>query len=186
MRRCAMVKRRAGISIEATIGRGCETGSKASVYWTRLAISARWGIHAALAGAEQVTTNRDRRSSMRDIAPNLTVSITALRRGKATFSGCCKSCTRARSASIILDPPAFIKRRRGIKQGMLAHRRLNEFPMRGLGRDALLISCSCSYHPSLHQLVAQIHQAARHLDRDLQILSLGGQGPDHPLHPATP
>jgi len=101
-------------------------------------------------------------------------------------SGCCKSCTRARSASIILDPPAFIKRRRGIKQGTLAYRRLNEFPVRVLGRDALLVSCSCSYHPSLHQLVAQIHQAARHLDRDLQILSLGGQGPDHPLHLAIP
>jgi 23S rRNA (cytosine1962-C5)-methyltransferase len=39
-----------------------------------------WGIHAALAGAEQVTTSRDRRSSMRDIARNLTVSMTALRR----------------------------------------------------------------------------------------------------------
>jgi 23S rRNA (cytosine1962-C5)-methyltransferase len=33
-------------------------------------------------------------------------------------------------------------------------------------------------------LVEQMNAAARHLDRGLQILYHGYQGPDHPIHPA--
>jgi 23S rRNA (cytosine1962-C5)-methyltransferase len=29
-------------------------------------------------------------------------------------------------------------------------------------------------------------QSSRHLDRSLQILERGQQGPDHPVHPAIP
>lgn len=29
-------------------------------------------------------------------------------------------------------------------------------------------------------------KSARHLDRSLQMLEQGGQGPDHPVHPAIP
>jgi 23S rRNA (cytosine1962-C5)-methyltransferase len=31
-----------------------------------------------------------------------------------------------------------------------------------------------------------VHGAGRHLDRSVQILHQGGQGADHPVHPAIP
>ena len=48
--------------------------------------------------------------------------------------------------AVILDPPAFIKRRKDIPHGQAAYRKLNQLAMNLIGRDGLLVSCSCSYH----------------------------------------
>ncbi len=85
---------------------------------------------------------------------------------------------------VIIDPPAFIKRRKDHKNGLAAYRRLNELAMRLLGRDGLLISCSCSMHLERSELVDILRAASRHIDRHLQILHHGHQGEDHPIHPA--
>jgi len=87
---------------------------------------------------------------------------------------------------VILDPPAFIKRKKNLKGGTAAYRRLNELAMRLLTKDAILVSCSCSYHLSRDDLVAQMFAAARHLNHGMQILKVGGQALDHPIHPAIP
>jgi 23S rRNA (cytosine1962-C5)-methyltransferase len=86
--------------------------------------------------------------------------------------------------AIVLDPPAFIKRKKDIARGQAAYRKLNQLAMRLLERDSLLVSCSCSYHLSADELLGLIQSAARHSGRFVQILYSGGQGPDHPVHPA--
>ncbi|HEV7985726.1 MAG TPA: class I SAM-dependent rRNA methyltransferase [Steroidobacteraceae bacterium] len=88
--------------------------------------------------------------------------------------------------AIVLDPPAFIKRKKDIARGQAAYRKLNQLAMRLLERDALLVSCSCSYHLAPDELVTLIQSAARHTSRFVQILHSGGQAPDHPVHPAIP
>ncbi len=87
---------------------------------------------------------------------------------------------------VILDPPAFIKRKKDRTTGTHAYRRVNELAMRVMKKDAILISCSCSYHLSLSDLVLQMQRAARHLSRNLQILGFGHQASDHPIHPSIP
>jgi 23S rRNA (cytosine1962-C5)-methyltransferase len=85
---------------------------------------------------------------------------------------------------VVVDPPAFIKRKKDMKNGLNAYRRINELAMRLIDRDGFLISCSCSYHLAREQLVGVMQGAARHIDRDLQILAHGYQSADHPMHPA--
>ena len=87
---------------------------------------------------------------------------------------------------VVLDPPAFIKRRKDLPRGQAAYRKLNQLAMRLLERDALLVSCSCSYHLPADELVGLIQAAARHNSRFVQILAAGGQASDHPVHPAIP
>ena len=58
--------------------------------------------------------------------------------------------------------------------------------MRLLSRDGLLVSCSCSHHLSIQELQGSIERAARHIDRFVQVLEIGGQSADHPIHPAIP
>jgi 23S rRNA (cytosine1962-C5)-methyltransferase len=87
---------------------------------------------------------------------------------------------------VVLDPPAFIKRRKDSPRGEAAYRKLNQLAMRVLERDALLVSCSCSFHLSAEGLVALIQAAARQNSRFAQILTAGGQASDHPVHPAIP
>jgi 23S rRNA (cytosine1962-C5)-methyltransferase len=87
---------------------------------------------------------------------------------------------------VILDPPAFIKRKKDIPQGVAAYRKLNQLALSLIDRDGLLVSCSCSYHLAPEQLTEAIQGAARHTARFVQILEAGGQSPDHPVHPAVP
>ncbi len=87
---------------------------------------------------------------------------------------------------VVLDPPAFIKRRKDQPRGEAAYRKLNQLAMRLLERDALLVSCSCSFHLGADDLAGLIQAAARHNSRFVQILAAGGQSPDHPVHPAIP
>jgi len=87
---------------------------------------------------------------------------------------------------VLVDPPAFIKRRKDMKEGLLAYRRLNQMALQVLARDGILISSSCSYHLSEHELLGACQQSARHLDRTLQVLEQGFQSADHPFHPLIP
>jgi 23S rRNA (cytosine1962-C5)-methyltransferase len=88
--------------------------------------------------------------------------------------------------AVVLDPPAFIKRKKDMARGQAGYRKLNQIAMRLLERDALLVSCSCSYHLAAEELQGLIQAAARHAGRFVQILYSGGQSPDHPVHPAIP
>jgi 23S rRNA (cytosine1962-C5)-methyltransferase len=87
---------------------------------------------------------------------------------------------------VVLDPPAFIKRRKDLARGAAAYRKLNQLAMRLLERDALLVSCSCSWHLPADDLLMLIQSAGRHTSRFVQVLAAGGQSPDHPVHPAIP
>lgn len=88
--------------------------------------------------------------------------------------------------AVVVDPPAFIKRRKDHKAGLAAYQRANQLAMRLLGRDGLLVSCSCSFHLSQDDLLAAVQRAARHLGRVVQVLEIGGQSADHPSHPLIP
>jgi 23S rRNA (cytosine1962-C5)-methyltransferase len=87
---------------------------------------------------------------------------------------------------VILDPPAFIKRKKDLPKGQAAYRKLNQLALGVLAAEGLLVSCSCSYHLAAEELAGAIQAAARHRGRFVQILEAGGQSPDHPVHPAIP
>ena len=70
------------------------------------------------------------------------------------------------------------------ENGEAAYRRLNEQAMRMLSKDGILVSASCSMHLPEDDLQNILLTSARHLDRNIQLLERGSQGPDHPVHPA--
>jgi len=87
---------------------------------------------------------------------------------------------------VVIDPPAFIKRKKDIPKGEAAYKRLNQLALQLLDRDGILVSCSCSYHMSADCLLGAIQRAARHVSRFVQVVEVGGQAADHPIHPAIP
>ena len=87
---------------------------------------------------------------------------------------------------VILDPPAFIQRRRDLKKGIAAYRRINELGLRLLAPGGLLVSGSCSMHLPRADLIVAMQQAAVRAGCQLRVVEQGGQGPDHPVHPAIP
>ena len=87
---------------------------------------------------------------------------------------------------VIVDPPAFAKRKKDLPKALAAYKRLNQLALRLLAGDGILVSCSCSDHVSAEDLEDAIAKAARSAGKHLQVLELGGQAPDHPVHPAIP
>ncbi|NDY42142.1 class I SAM-dependent rRNA methyltransferase [Dissulfurirhabdus thermomarina] len=87
---------------------------------------------------------------------------------------------------VVLDPPAFIKRRRDAAAGRAAYLRLNRAAMELVADGGLLVSASCSHHLARAELVDIVRRAALRAGRRARIVFEGHQGPDHPVHPAIP
>jgi 23S rRNA (cytosine1962-C5)-methyltransferase len=146
-----------------------------------------WGLSAAARGARATLVDASAAAleiAERD-ADRLGLEIETLQ-GQA-FDAMKALADDGRSfAAVIVDPPAFIKRRKDHKAGLAAYQRANQLAMRLLERDGLLVSCSCSFHLSQDELLVAIQRAARHMGRQVQVLELGGQSADHPSHPLIP
>lgn len=149
-----------------------------------------WGVQAAVFGAAAVTCVDSSAAALAMVTKNAALNgagdkvktlqgdafdiLTSLKQSGEKFD------------VIVLDPPAFITRRKDHRNGLAAYRRANELAMRLLNREGLLISGSCSLHLSRPELVEIIRASARHVDRSAQIIHHGHQGGDHPIHPSIP
>ncbi|HEY0635032.1 MAG TPA: class I SAM-dependent rRNA methyltransferase [Gammaproteobacteria bacterium] len=149
-----------------------------------------WGITAAVAGAREVICIDSSAPALDQVERN--AILNGVRETMGTIEGDAFEALKALRAEreqfdvVIVDPPAFIKRRKDIKAGSEAYRRLNQAAMQLLGKDGILVSASCSHHLSRDSLMDLLQQSSRHLDRSLQIIEQGHQGGDHPIHPAIP
>ncbi len=149
-----------------------------------------WGVEAATAGAREVVCVDSSATALDGVAANAELNGVADR--VSAIQGKAIDVLKALIAEdetfdiVVLDPPAFIKRRKDQKAGEAAYRHINEMAIRLLGRDGLLVSGSCSMHLTRDTLTDIVRGAGRHLDRHVQIIAQGGQSADHPVHPAIP
>ena len=147
-----------------------------------------WAIRALCQGARTATCIDSSHTALQFAARNASANGVAIESLRAdafdALRGLHESGTRF--DAVILDPPAFIKRKKDIPQGQAAYRKLNQLALQLIEDDGLLVSCSCSYHLAESELVAAVQSAARHALRFVQIIEVGGQSPDHPIHPAIP
>lgn len=147
-----------------------------------------WGVAAANAGANEVVCIDSSAKALDMVERNAELNGVSDRvqaiEGDAFDALKALRAERERFDLVIVDPPAFIKRRKDAKKGVEAYRRLNQAAMQLLGKDGILVSASCSYHLQRDTLRDLLQQSSRHLDRSLQIIEQGHQGPDHPVHPA--
>ncbi len=147
-----------------------------------------WGVQAAAFGASEVfcvdasafaLDGVERNATLNGVAEKVTCIegdvFAALKELKSS---------EERFDVVVCDPPAFIKRKKDMKNGEAGYRRLNEMAMRLLSKDGILVSASCSMHLEEDNLQNILLQSARHLDRNILMLERGGQGPDHPVHMA--
>lgn len=149
-----------------------------------------WGLRAAGFGATEVTCVDASADAVEAVKRNAALNgfsdrVSAIESDAFEFLKQARA-ERRRFDVVIVDPPAFIKRRKDFKQGSLAYRRINEMAMQVLERDGLLVSCSCSYHLQRETLLEAINAGARHLDRQVQVIQSLQQGPDHPVQAAIP
>ena len=147
-----------------------------------------WGVRAAHAGAGEVTCVDSSAAALDLAARNAqrNGSKIAMRKGDAFDVLEALARERAQFDLVIVDPPAFAKRKKDVPKALAAYKRLNQLAVQLLSADGILVSCSCSYHIGAPELQDAIAKAARAAHKHLQVLETGGQAPDHPVHPAIP
>jgi 23S rRNA (cytosine1962-C5)-methyltransferase len=82
--------------------------------------------------------------------------------------------------TVVLDPPGLSKRTKGPDAAMRAYRELNVRALRLLGKDGLLVTCSCSGKVSAGAFEEMLLSAAEDVRRPIQILERRGPAADHP------
>lgn len=149
-----------------------------------------WGLQAAAAGAAQVLCVDASAAALACLCDNATRNGLAERvqsqQGDAFEVLGALLEAGERFDVVAIDPPAFIKRKRDAEAGMQAYLRLNRLAMQLVAPGGYLVSSSCSHHLPEADFRDLLRRAALPLNRRLQMLERGHQGPDHPLLPAMP
>jgi 23S rRNA (cytosine1962-C5)-methyltransferase len=82
--------------------------------------------------------------------------------------------------TVVIDPPAFAKRRSDLPAAQRAYRDLNRRALALLADSGVLVTCSCSYNLSEADLVGLVRQAAESAGRSLALVERRSQSRDHP------
>ncbi len=149
-----------------------------------------WGIQAAVAGASEVTCVDASALAIDYVMLNaqhnsVTETVVGIE-GKAFDVMEALLQDGEKYDVVVMDPPAFIKRKKDHKNGLNAYRHANELAVRLLNKGGVLVSGSCSMHLAGQELVNLLRQTGRHIDRHIQLFYQGTQAMDHPVHPAIP
>ena len=82
---------------------------------------------------------------------------------------------------VILDPPAFTKSRKSVKNAVKGYREINLRAMKLVKDGGYLATCSCSHFMDPELFTKTIGQAAENVHKRLRQVEFRTQAPDHPI-----
>ena len=144
-----------------------------------------WSVYAAASGAKSVTGIDASAPALefasRNIEMNGAPTDASFIRGDV-FKVLAKFGREGRSYGlIVLDPPAFTKSRKKIREALKAYRALNRLALATVRPGGHVVTCTCSRlverDAFMHALVA----AAREAGRRARVVEVRGQSRDHPV-----
>jgi 23S rRNA (cytosine1962-C5)-methyltransferase len=147
-----------------------------------------WAVSALAGGAASALCVDSSASALEAAAANAQLNGFALetRRGDAFDVLAQLHAEGRRFDVLVVDPPAFVKRRKDLPKGEAAYRKLNQLALKLAAEQALLVSCSCSWHLPAESFPGLLQSAAQSAGVQLALIAQGGQSADHPVHPAMP
>ena len=83
---------------------------------------------------------------------------------------------------VVLDPPAFAKRRNAIHNAVQGYKRLNALAMKKMKKGSILFTFSCSQNISSQLFNDTVRAAAIEAKRDIRIIKQLVQPEDHPIN----
>ncbi len=143
-----------------------------------------FGLHAAYHGASHVTcldisqhaVEQIKRNALLNNLKNVIAkkedvfeSLRTYQKNKQTFD------------VIILDPPAFAKKKNDLKKALRGYKEINLQAMKIVSNNGYLITCSCSHFINHTLFIDMLIDAASDSGRITQIVDFRIQGKDHPV-----
>jgi 23S rRNA (cytosine1962-C5)-methyltransferase len=144
-----------------------------------------WALHAARAGAREVVAVDESAKAIRwanDQAKDNGLDQLCQFVVSNVFDFLKEADTRhERFDCIILDPPAFVKSRSKVREGLEGYWEINRRALRLVKPGGCLITCSCSHHVDPDMFRTTLSRAARAARRIVALLEMRSQGRDHPV-----
>lgn len=152
--------------------------------------SGSWGVHAAAFGAASVTCIDISERAIALARENSQLNNVARRMDFEVVD----AFDRLRSLKaegrrfdvVVLDPPAFVKSRKALKEAQKGYLTVNRRGMELLRPGGHLITCSCSYHMEREMFRDLLKTAAQLAKREMRLIEVRSQAPDHPVLLAVP
>lgn len=144
-----------------------------------------WALHAARAGAKEVlgidesghaiqwAHDQAKDNGLEQVCQFIAADVFEFLKDADT--------RRQRFDGIVLDPPAFVKSRSKVREGLQGYWEINRRAMRMIEPGGYLITCSCSYHVDPDTFRATLGRAARAARRTAVLLEMRSQARDHPV-----
>lgn len=147
--------------------------------------SGSWGVHAARFGAASVTcldisekaiALAKRNASLNGFSEHMSFETVDVFERLRTLKG-----ERRYFDLIVMDPPAFVKSRKTLREAEKGYLTINRRAMDLLKPEGILITCSCSYHMEREMFREILAAAARQSGKTFRLLAVRSQAADHPV-----
>ncbi len=93
---------------------------------------------------------------------------------------------KARFATVVADPPSFVKSKKDLATGTKGYRKLTRLAAQLVTPGGTLFVASCSHNMPAELFDEEIAQGLAAANRTGRTLFSGGAGPDHPVPPQVP
>jgi 23S rRNA (cytosine1962-C5)-methyltransferase len=144
-----------------------------------------WALHAVRCGAQKVkgvdSSEAAIRWAQRNAELNHASDACHFRVGDAFEALTNLETKKERFDCVILDPPAFVKSKSKLKEGLKGYYEINRRAMRILSPRSLLVTCSCSHHVDRNTFLTVLRKAAVDARKKIRIIDIRTQAPDHPI-----
>jgi 23S rRNA (cytosine1962-C5)-methyltransferase len=152
--------------------------------WDVFAYSGAWGLHALAAGASRVTFVDSSAPACALIQENLQLNGW-VDRGEVVQASAfdhLRELPRNAADVMVLDPPAFAKSKKDVPAALKAYVDINREGLRAIAEGGVLASSSCSFHVGAELFAEVMARAVFQSRQRVELLHVGGQAPDHPVH----
>ena len=147
--------------------------------------SGSWALHAGFFGAASVLGIDISARAVAQAVSNAELNGLS---GRVRFEEC-DAFDRLRSLKfegqrfgvVVMDPPAFVKSRKNIAEATKGYLTVNRRALELLEPGGYLVTCSCSFHMGREAFREVLASAARQAHREVRLVSVHSQAPDHPV-----
>jgi 23S rRNA (cytosine1962-C5)-methyltransferase len=174
------------------VGRYCRMLAENSTMANCFSYSAAFSVYAAALNDTLKTINIDESNDALELArANFTLNNSNADRHEFLQEDVFSYLTRINNEGrkfefVILDPPAFAKKQKDLKNALKAYTKLNRLGLACCAPGGFLLTCSCSGMVTMDDLENCVQFAAADAGRRVQILEIFKHGADHPVNLSLP
>ena len=140
-----------------------------------------FGLNCAKAGAKRVHSVDVSETAIAQARENAALNGLDLEYQVANVFDLLPALTPGEFDYIILDPPAFTKSGKTVKNAQRGYKEINYRAMKALPRGGYLATCSCSHFMTDALFRQMLQSAAADAQVELRLVEARAQGPDHPV-----